>query len=192
MVSSGWQGGRPPVQRSPWSETLFGTTRYSWLWLILRLYLGWQWFHAGWGKLGNPAWVSTGVALKGYWTNAVKTTPKPTITYDWYRSFIEYMLNSGSYTWFAKVVVAGEIGVGVLLILGAFTGMAAFLGGFMNFNYMMAGTASTNPLLFTIAVLLILAWKVAGYYGLDQWLLPSVGTPWGTRQSTPDRGGGRR
>jgi thiosulfate dehydrogenase [quinone] large subunit len=68
--------------------------------------------------------------------------------------------------------------IGIALILGAFTGIAAFFGAFMNWNFMMAGTASSNPLLFTAAILLILAWKVAGYYGLDRWLLPLLGTPW--------------
>jgi thiosulfate dehydrogenase [quinone] large subunit len=62
--------------------------------------------------------------------------------------------------------------------LGAFTGIAAFFGGFMNWNFMMAGSASTNPLLFAVAVFLILAWKTAGYYGLDRVLLPMLGTPW--------------
>ncbi|MHB9145554.1 MAG: DoxX family membrane protein [Symbiobacteriia bacterium] len=178
MAPGAWQGGKPPVRRAPWSETMFETTRYSWLWLILRVYLGWQWLHAGWEKLGNPAWVSTGTALQGYWTNAVKTTPKPAITYDWYRAFIEFMLAHGYFTWFAKLVVGAEILVGIFLILGAFTGVSAFIGGFLNFNYMMAGTASTNPLLFTISVLLIMAWKVAGYFGLDAVLLPSIRTPW--------------
>jgi thiosulfate dehydrogenase [quinone] large subunit len=66
----------------------------------------------------------------------------------------------------------------VALVLGAFVGIAAFFGAFMNWNFMMAGTASTNPLLFTLAIVLILAWKVAGYYGLDRALLPVLGTPW--------------
>ena len=68
--------------------------------------------------------------------------------------------------------------IGVLLIIGAFTGIAAFLGGFMNWNFMMAGSASSNPMLFLIAVLLILAWKVAGYIGADYYLLNWIGTPW--------------
>jgi thiosulfate dehydrogenase [quinone] large subunit len=68
--------------------------------------------------------------------------------------------------------------VGIALILGAFTGIAAFLGAFMNWNFMMAGSASTNPMLFVIAIGLILAWKVAGYIGLDYFLLPWLGTPW--------------
>lgn len=35
-----------------------------------------------------------------------------------------------------------------------------------------------------ISMLLILAWKVAGWYGLDRWLLPRLGTPW-TRAPAP-------
>lgn len=198
MATRPWEGGRPPVQGSPWAEALFDTTRYSWLWLVLRLYLGYEWFVAGYHKLSNPAWTQTGEALKAYWTRAVVTSPKPPISFDWYRSFIQYLLDTGSYSWFAKLVVFGELAVGVLLFLGAFTGIAAFLGGFMNFNFMMAGSASTNPLLFTISIFLILAWKVAGYYGLDRWLLPAVGTPWrphereeggvAARQRRPARG----
>lgn len=42
----------------------------------------------------------------------------------------------------------------------------------------MAGSASTNGLLFALAIALMLAWKVAGWYGLDRWLLPLLGTPW--------------
>ena len=49
---------------------------------------------------------------------------------------------------------------------------------FMNWNFMMAGTASTNPVLMVLAVGLMLAWKVAGYYGADRWILPYIGTPW--------------
>ena len=43
---------------------------------------------------------------------------------------------------------------------------------------MLAGSASSNPLLFVAALFLLLAWKTAGYYGLDRFLLPKLGTPW--------------
>jgi thiosulfate dehydrogenase (quinone) large subunit len=88
------------------------------------------------------------------------------------------MLNSEAYTWFSWVIMLGEVLVGIALILGLFVGIAAFFGAFLNWNFMMAGTASTNPLMFTITILLILAWKVAGYWGLDRWVLPALGTPW--------------
>jgi thiosulfate dehydrogenase (quinone) large subunit len=44
--------------------------------------------------------------------------------------------------------------------------------------FMLAGSTSTNPVLAILGVLLILAWKNAGYIGLDYFLLPLVGTPW--------------
>jgi thiosulfate dehydrogenase [quinone] large subunit len=165
----------PPIARA-----LFSSVRFAWLWLIIRLFLGWQWLSSGWGKVGNPAWMDGGAALQGFWTNAVQVPEqgRPPISYDWYRAFIQFMLDAGWYTWFAKLVVFGEIIIGIALILGAFTGIAAFLGGFMNWNFIMAGTASTNGMLFLIAIFLMLAWKVAGWYGLDRWLLPAVGVPW--------------
>ena len=33
-------------------------------------------------------------------------------------------------------------------------------------------------MLFFTAVLLVLAWKIAGYIGLDYFVLPWLGTPW--------------
>ncbi len=64
------------------------------------------------------------------------------------------------------------------LVLGLFTGLAAFGGSLMNWSFVMAGTASTNMLMFGLTVLIILAWKNAGWIGLDRWVLPAIGTPW--------------
>ncbi len=162
-------------------QSLFGNTRWSWLWLVARLYMGYTWITSGWGKLNNPAWMQTGEALKGFWERAVAipdAPARPAIAFGWYRVFLQWLLSSGSYTWFAKVITFGELLVGVAFVLGAFVGVAAFIGGFMNWNFMMAGSASINPVLFTIAILLVLAWKTAGWWGLDRWLLPMLGTPW--------------
>jgi thiosulfate dehydrogenase [quinone] large subunit len=143
---------------------------------------------AGLEKLSNPAWTQTGAALQGYWTGAVTVSAagKTPITFDWYRSFIQGMLDSGSYIWFSKLIVAGEILVGIALIIGVFVGIAAFFAALMNWNYIMAGSASSNGLLLVGAIVLILAWKTAGYYGLDRFLLPRLGTPWTTHQRAND------
>ena len=163
----------PPVTRF-----LFSDTRMGWIWLIVRLYMAYTWLTSGFGKLTNPAWVNTGDALKGFWLGALKTDPKPVIAFDWYRAFIQFLVDTQSWTWFSKLVVAGELLVGTALLLGAFTGIAAFFGGLMNWNFMMAGSASVNPVFFLLSVLLIMAWKTAGYWGLDRILLPVLGTPW--------------
>jgi thiosulfate dehydrogenase [quinone] large subunit len=173
------QSGEVVIPDPPIAHTLFSTTRLSWLWLVLRLYLGWQWLSSGWGKISGGTWT-TGESLKGFWTNAVKVpeSGKPPIAFDWYRDFIQFMLDRGWYTWFADVIMWGEFFIGIALILGAFVGIAAFFGAFLNWNFIMAGTASTNGLLFAISIVLMLAWKVAGWYGLDRFLLPLIGTPW--------------
>ena len=169
---------RVQVTDPPVAQMIFSDTRFAWVWLIVRLYISYTWITSGYGKLMNPAWANTGDALKGFWTGAIQTAPKPVITFDWYRMFIQFMLDSQAYTWFAKIVLAGELIIGIGLLVGAFTGIAAFAGGFMNWNFMMAGTTSVNPVFFTLSVILILAWKTAGYWGLDRFLLPLLGTPW--------------
>ena len=68
--------------------------------------------------------------------------------------------------------------IGLGLLFGVLTGLAAFFGAFMNMSFLLAGSASTNPVMFTLAIGLILAWKVAGYYGVDRYLLPALGVPW--------------
>ncbi len=165
----------------PWAARLFGSTRWAWLWLLPRLYVGYSWLDSGLAKLNNPAWT-TGEPLRGFWQNAVAipaAPARPPIAFEWYRGFIQSLLNSGSYTWFADLIMIGELLVGIALILGAFTGIASAAGAFMNWNFMMAGTASINPVLFLLSVFLILSWKNAGWIGIDRWLLPYLGTPWG-------------
>jgi thiosulfate dehydrogenase [quinone] large subunit len=175
------------IQDPPLARVLFSDTRMAWVWLIVRVYLGWQWLEAGWHKVTDPGWVAGGEALKGFWTNAIRIPEngRPPIAFDWYRDFIAWLLNTNSYTWFAKLVAYGELLIGIALILGAFVGIAAFFGAFMNWNFLMAGTASTNGLLFTLALFLILAWKIAGYIGLDYYLLPLLGTPWKSYGEAP-------
>ena len=79
---------------------------------------------------------------------------------------------------FAYLVTFGEVLIGLGLIFGVLTGIAAFFGVFMNLNFLLAGAVSINPIIGTLALLLVLAWRVAGYYGVDRYLLPLLGTPW--------------
>jgi thiosulfate dehydrogenase [quinone] large subunit len=165
----------------PWYQFLFGNTLLAPIWLIVRTYVGWQWLQAGWEKLRGDGWINhDGSSLQAFWVRIVAVPEKgqPPIKFDWYRDFIQFMLDHHWYTWFAWIISFTEFTVGILLILGAFCGIAAIAGATLNFNFMLAGSASTNPVLFAFAILIILGWKVAGYIGVDRWLLPALGTPW--------------
>src|SRR5919108_3441313 len=140
-------------------------------------------------KVTDPAWMNgTGEGIIGFWTRAVaipEPPARPLITFDWYRSFLQFLIDTNSAGWFAYVIVFGELAVGIGLILGAFVGLAAAGGLLMNMAFMLAGTTSTNPVLAILAVFLILAWKNAGYIGLDRYLLPILGTPWKQTKPVP-------
>ena len=168
------------VPEPPVSRFLFADTRIAWLWLIARLYAGYEWLVAGTEKLGDPAWTGAkaGTALTGFVKGALSKTAgaHPDVT-GWYGAFLQNVVlpNAATFGW---IVAIGETLVGVALILGLLTGIAAFFGGLMNVNYLLAGTVSTNPILFVFATWLVLAWRIAGWWGLDRWALPLLGTPW--------------
>jgi thiosulfate dehydrogenase [quinone] large subunit len=164
----------------PAARFLFGNVKMAWVWLILRLYVGYEWITAGWGKLNNAAWVGSkaGTALTGFVNGALaKTAGDHPDVQAWYAWFLQHVVLTNARA-FSYVVSFGETLVGIALILGLFTGIAAFFGSVMNVNYLLAGAVSTNPILFVIATWLVLAWKVAGWWGLDRWILPALGTPW--------------
>jgi thiosulfate dehydrogenase [quinone] large subunit len=160
---------------------LFNNRAAGLFWLPIRLFVGVSWLDAGLHKLSDPGWMQGGASLLAYWERVVaipEAPARPSITYDWYRGFIQFLIDIGAETWFGPLIALGETAVGLGLLVGAMTGIAAFFGATMNMSFMLAGSASTNPVLFTMAIGLMLAWKVAGYYGLDRYLLPRLGTPW--------------
>ena len=170
----------PPIAR-----LLFSDTRMAPLWLLVRLYVGWAWLEAGWQKVQNTGaatnYIVDGAGILAFWNRiaAVPAPPaRPPITYDWYRGFIQFLIDNDAQAVMGKVIAFGETAVGLGLIIGAFVGVAAVAGAFMNLNFMLAGSASTNPVLLLLGILLVLAWKTAGYLGLDRFLLPLLGTPW--------------
>jgi len=163
---------------------LFSNTGLAPLWLIARLYLGYQWLVEGWAHCtGDQRWIGVrgpdGLPVKAAWERIVAS---PAVggpaAHGWYRDVTQFMLRHEWYTWFAWVVAIGEVAAGIALIIGACTGVAALAGVFLTFNFGVTGITAANPLLFALALLVMLGWKVAGWIGVDRWLLPALGMPW--------------
>lgn len=163
------------------SKVLFASRAMAPLWTVVRIYVGYEWLTAGWGKLHESVWVGpkAGTALTGFLTGALgKVGGAHPSVMGWYGWLIQHVFLPAAPA-MSYLVSIGEFVVGVALIVGLLTGISAFFAGFMNANYLLAGTVSTNPVLFILATWLVLAWRVAGYYGLDHFVLPKLGAPHG-------------
>lgn len=155
-----------------------GSSGAAALWFVVRMNVGAQWFLAGWEKVQDPTWGTSGTALKGFVAGALtKATGAHPSVQGWYANFLhDFVLpNAGL---FSFLVTWGEVAVGLGVLVGALTGIAAGFGVLMNLNYLLSGTVSINPVLGTFGLFLVFAWRVAGYYGLDSYLLPALGLPW--------------
>ncbi|HEY4509288.1 MAG TPA: DoxX family protein [Candidatus Paceibacterota bacterium] len=151
---------------------LFSNPKLSWFWLIVRVYVGYEWIMAGYEKIINPAWVgsSAGGAITGFVNGALAKTAgaHPDVS-EWYAWFLTHAVLPNANLW-SHAVAYGELAVGLGLIFGVLTFWAAFFGFFMNLNYLLAGTVSTNPVLLVLALLIMLAHRVAGRIGFDYYI----------------------
>jgi thiosulfate dehydrogenase [quinone] large subunit len=165
-------------------------------WLVVRVYLGWQWFSAGYEKFTNPAWFGThaGAALNGFLQGAIaKTTCAANIPVAachpdvqmWYASFLQNAVIPHVMVW-SNAVTLGEMAIGLGLIVGLFTCVAAFFGFFMNINFLLAGTVSTSPIMLVLALGIMLAHKVAGLWGLDRFAKPYLHDKFCRCKNTPN------
>lgn len=152
------------------------TTAIAWLWLLVRIYVGWAWLTAGWAKVTSSSWVGeeAGAALSGFVQGALQKTggAHPDVQ-SWYAAFLESAVLPYAEVW-SYLVAFGELLVGLALILGFLVGLAAAFGAFMNMSFLLAGAVSTNPILLVLSFFLICAWRTAGLIGADRFLLPKL------------------
>jgi thiosulfate dehydrogenase [quinone] large subunit len=142
----------------------FATSGASALWFVVRMNVGAQWLLAGWEKVQSPEWGTNATTLKGFVAGALAefTGSHPEVQ-GWYAGFLQNVVQPNA-SFFSLLITWGEVAVG--------------LGVLMNFNYLLAGTVSINPIIGTFGLFLVLAWRVCGLIGLDSWLLPLLGLPW--------------
>jgi len=171
-------GGDPGNLRA--ADWLFRSKAASVLWLVARLWLGYGWLTAGyqklWGSEKAAFWNGGGAGVKGFATAGVTGSAAGKgsgASYGWWAAFLHNFVIPNA-SWIAKVVTLSELLIGAALILGLFTGVAAFAGLTLNLIYLFTGSAGVNPAYAIVAVLLVLAWRNAGYLGLDRIALPMV------------------
>ena len=143
----------PPYARGmlelPPARFLFCSTRASVIWLIVRLWLGWQWLDAGWLKATSPGyanWLTHSAGLQGFigtadssWAHRAQAYGHPEVAYGWYVSLLN---DVGQHAQVVSVAVTfSELAVGVGLLLGCLTGIAAAGGIALNLIYITSGSA---------------------------------------------------
>jgi thiosulfate dehydrogenase [quinone] large subunit len=159
---------------------VFAGKAASWIWLIVRLWLGYEWINAGVSKLWgaeSAAFWRTGLGVKGFVLGAIAESkgPHAQVSYGWWVAILRHGVLP-HYLLVARVDAVAEFVIGILLVLGAFTAIAAFFGLALNFGYVFSGAISTNPVFIILGILLVLAWRNAGWLGLDRYLLGRLGT----------------
>jgi thiosulfate dehydrogenase [quinone] large subunit len=168
-------------------ETLKSPKYAGLLWLVARLWLGYEWLMAGWEKVvgpGSAVWIGNkaGIAVTGFLQGAIAKsplapgfdpakTPHPAVQL-WYAELVQNVFLPNA-TLFSYLVAYGEVLVGIALILGLFTRFSALMGVIMNLAFLFAGTTSTNPQMLVVGLAIVLVGGVAaGYYGVDRFLRP--------------------
>ena len=136
---------------------------------IIRLYVGIVWFLSGFGKISSGNFSASSMidmAIK----NPVKdANGQP--AYDFYTSFLKSVVQPNIDV-FNFLVEYGELFIGMGLIFGTLTTAATFFAMGLNFNYLLAGMISTNPLLLFLELIILVAGFNAGKIGLDRWVIP--------------------
>jgi thiosulfate dehydrogenase (quinone) large subunit len=157
------------------------------LWLIARLWLGYEWFNAGIEKVfgeGNAVWVGpkAGTAVVGFLKGAIAKSalapgfdpiknPHPAVN-EWYAYLAQNVFLPNA-ALFSYLVAFGEVAIGAALILGVLTRFSALMSVLLGLSLLMAGATSTLPQMLAISVALTTAGGVAiGYYGLDFFVRP--------------------
>lgn len=133
---------------------------------LLRIYLGWEWMTAGWGK------ITGGFDAKGFLMGAVqKAAGDHPAVQGWWANFLEGFAipNVGLFNF---LVPWGEFLVGIGLIIGCFTTFAALMGIVMNFAFLFSGTLSTNTQMVLMTIFLLVAGFNAGKFGADYYVIP--------------------
>lgn len=150
-----------PIQALSWP---FRSPFSSPVWLALRLYLAEVWLQFGIGKI-RGGWLR-GDGLHGLLSAVAEgETPAP---FGFYERVADVLVASGMDDVLSVCIPLVEVGVGVAFITGVMLVPAAIAAIMLNVNLVLSGVASLqfDGRIIALQILLLLAWRVAGYLGL--------------------------
>jgi thiosulfate dehydrogenase (quinone) large subunit len=132
-------------------------------WTAMRVWLGVMWIQAGvaklWGAENSAFLHNNGAGVAGF---AAHGAP----AYSWWGTFLHGFVvpNSG---WIGILVAVGEFGIGIALVLGLFTRIAALGSLALLFTYVMSGTASVCAFYALFAIVILATWRTSSWIGVD-------------------------
>ena len=147
-----------------------GTEQSKSFWLaVLRIYIGTYFIHASLLKFSNSYINGLGLMLKDWATHT---------NFHWYQQFLyEHVIPNAKF--YAFLTAIGEFCVGVALLVGLLSGLAAMFGLLLNLNYFFAsawqGPASQCANLTFIVCELVIIFTGAGRtLGFDKYLSKKI------------------
>src|SRR5580704_15283927 len=132
-------------------------------WTAMRVWLGVMWIQAGWAKLWgaeNSAFLHhNGAGVAGFAAHGKAA-------YTWWGSFLHSFVvpNSG---WIGILVAVAEFAIGIALVAGIFTRVAAMGSLALLFTYVMSGTASVCAFYALFAIVILATWRTSSLFGVD-------------------------
>ncbi len=132
-------------------------------WTAMRVWLGIMWIQAGaaklWGAESAGFIHNNGAGVAGF---AAHGTP----AYTWWGTFLHSFVvpNAG---WIGVLIAVAEFAIGVALVAGLFTRLAALGSLVLLFTYVMSGTASVCAFYALFAIVILTMWRTSSWIGFD-------------------------
>jgi thiosulfate dehydrogenase [quinone] large subunit len=132
-------------------------------WTAMRVWLGVMWIQAGsaklWGAEAAGFLHNNGAGVAGF---AAHGTP----AYSWWGSFLHGFVvpNAGA---LGVLVAVSEFAIGIALVAGLFTRVAALGSLALLFTYVMSGTASVCAFYALFAIVILVMWRTSSWIGID-------------------------
>lgn len=131
--------------------------------LIARLYLGYGWLMSGLHKFTD------GFDASGFLHKVIESpvmSMSGTAQYPNFVAFLEHFVlpQAGLINF---LIPFAEVTIGIMLIIGLFTPIAALIGVCMNFLFLFAGAVTVNPLYILLGLIIFISGFNAGRWGVD-------------------------